>query len=104
MSDEATWWVKPLDDGTVELGLSHSDRGVKSALSPDCAALLASALTEAIEEAKRQADPFEKWWESLCPQNMISYAPGFYRHLPGGSATSKDRAKITWDAATKAAQ
>jgi hypothetical protein len=64
-------------------------------LDPNEAAQLCDELTEAVEEAKRQADPFEKWWSGLVGEaNCASLALGVW--------VSKDVAREIWDAATKA--
>lgn len=71
-------------------------------LDPKEATQLRDELTDAIAEAKRQADGFERWWETL--DGAPCFDAKYRRQFFGNVTIGKEVARAIWDAATKAAQ
>jgi hypothetical protein len=94
MSDEPTWWVKPSSGNAVEIGFKYGGRYDAFRISAESAAVLASTINEVIAEAKRQADPFEKWWSGL-------ERTGDCAKVTHERWVSKEASRLIWDAATK---
>ena len=83
--------------GAVDIRLCEEGEPTIS-FSMEDAAKLRDQLTAAIEEAKRQEDPFEVWWSGLHDCN----APGFPLKIVEGFSVPKKNARSIFMAGVEA--